>query len=330
MPLPILRSRDRLSGIDKYSIVLLLIPVFVLSVLSQTTDQLTIKHDLSAYVAPADSLARGAGAPYVNYWDIKPPLLIAINYAWILAFGKTLLGFYVFLGLVLGATLIISHRILQTSGSSLHSSLGLLSIGVVMVGSRAYGGIFFPCELLGLLPVLGGCLVLLRGEAASWRLGAAAFLFVAASQIKDVYIFTPLTLIPFLPAPTLRKFINHAASIVIGCAIAVAVTIAFLSYSGSFHSYLQVVRAKQSLFEVPSTVMTARSFASIVAHSTSAYAFLGLLTPFMIAGPLLGLKTIDKALTEVIRDILWSKTWIASANWLLVAIVLDWSGRANP
>jgi hypothetical protein len=155
MPLPILRSRDRLSGIDKYSIVLLLISVFVLSVLSQTTDQLTIKHDLSAYVAPADSLARGAGAPYVNYWDIKPPLLIAINYAWILAFGKTLLGFYVFLGLVLGATLIISHRILQTSGSSLHSSLGLLSIGVVMVGSRAYGGIFFPCELLGLLTFSG-------------------------------------------------------------------------------------------------------------------------------------------------------------------------------
>jgi hypothetical protein len=172
-------------------------------------------------------------------------------------------------------------------------------------------------------------LVLLRGEAASWRPGVAAFLFVTASQIKDVYIFTPLTVIPFLPAPTLRKFINHAASVVIGCAIAVAVTIAFLSYAGSFDSYLQVVRVKQSLFAVPSAAMTARSFTSIVANSTSAYAFLGLLTPFMIAGALLGLKTIDKALTEVIRDILWSKTWIASANWLLVAIVLGlvWQGK---
>lgn len=329
MAFPILGSRNRLSGIDKHSVVPLLIPVLVLSVLSQTTDQLTIKHDLSAYVAPADSLARGAGAPYSDYWDIKPPLLIAINYAWILAFGKSLFGFYVFLGLVLGATLIISHRILQTSGSPLLSSLGLLSTGAVMVGSRAYGGMFFPCELLGLLPVLGGCLVLLRGDGAPWRIGAAAFLFAAASQIKDVYIFTPATLIPFLSAPTLRKFVNHAASTVLGCALAAAVTMAFLLYSGSLHSYFQVVRAKQTLFHVPSTAMTARSFASIVAHSTSAYAFLGFLTPFVTAGLFLGLKTTGKASSDIIRDVIWSKTWIAAANWLLVAIVLGmvWQGK---
>ena len=46
-----------------------------------------VSEDLASYLAPAVAIVRGTGAPYVNYFDVKPPGLIFFFVPWIALFG---------------------------------------------------------------------------------------------------------------------------------------------------------------------------------------------------------------------------------------------------
>lgn len=47
-----------------------------------------ISTDEASWIAPAVAMLRGSGAPYVNYFDVKPPGLVFFFVPWIAVFGS--------------------------------------------------------------------------------------------------------------------------------------------------------------------------------------------------------------------------------------------------
>jgi hypothetical protein len=223
--------------------------VMLFSRVSELAATRTLSHDFVSYVLPASSFSSGLGAPYSDYWDLKPPLLLAHLVPWIELFGTTLRGFYVLYVFWLVLALFCAWRILRMLAPGWLAVAAFASATVVMPATGSLD-MFFPSELPGLALVLVGLVLAIEFPGRAWALFAAAFAMTAAGQFKDVYMFAPLVLVAVVWSATSRA---KAALLAAAGALAVAVlTIAYLLSTGSLGAYREVLAWKRKEYPVPS------------------------------------------------------------------------------
>ena len=223
--------------------------VMLFSRVSELAATRTLSHDFVSYVLPASSFSSGLGAPYSDYWDLKPPLLLAHLVPWIELFGTTLRGFYVLYVFWLVLALFCAWRILRRLAPGWLAVAAFASATVVMPATGSLD-MFFPSELPGLALVLVGLVLAIEFPGRAWALFAAAFAMTAAGQFKDVYMFAPLVLVAVVWSATSRA---KAALLAAAGALAVAVlTIAYLLSTGSLGAYREVLAWKRKEYPVPS------------------------------------------------------------------------------
>ena len=233
--------------------------ILMASILRTFSSRVTIEADLSTYVLPAVERARGFGAIYVDFLDIKPPLTYAIFVPWIASFGHSLVGLWCLYLLMVGAALTAFWLLLRMQLTPWISLAVFVSCDVVVTQSGMLDWFLFPTEVIGLVPLLWGLVLARQYGHRLLALALAGFLLTLAGQAKDVYFFAPLALIPAILHQQ-RKF-RALAAWVTGNAVAYLATIAVLVWwgSGALAAYIDVLGIKRERFPFPGMTQIASS-----------------------------------------------------------------------
>lgn len=215
--------------------------------------QQVIGADLATYVLPGWSWLHGQGAPYSEFFDVKPPLTFAFFIPWMFVFGKSLAGFWLLYLLCLGVFFASFWLVVRKVAHSWLALLIFASFSAVTVGLGLLEDLFFVTEVIGFDAVFLGFLFIARTNPKIWHYFASAFLMGCAGQIKELFILTPLVV--FIAA--LRKSDHRRKAVlwsISGCASAIILTIAVLLFWGldSFHSYIETLGFKREMFPAPS------------------------------------------------------------------------------
>gem|GEM_PF-1190613 len=211
----------------------------------------TIGADLSTYLVPAVAREQGFGLVYSNFFDIKPPLTFGVFVPWIALFGSSLASMWAFyallLSLMLGAFFIALYQQLKPW------------LAVVVFGFCAINIVFFAMleEFFFVTEVVGSTLVLSGIVLVRWRpthLGAlvVSSLFLgAAGQVKEVFIFAPLALLPIVWASSRR--LRAFGALAVGVATAYLLTGLLLVWwgRGVLQAYWEVIQFKRERFPLP-------------------------------------------------------------------------------
>ena len=247
--------------------------VFVWSRIVELAATSAMPFDFVSYVLPASSFSTGLGKPYVNYWDIKPPLLLAHLALWIEFFGLSLKGFYVLYALWLILTLVCAWLLLRVLVPPWIAAVAFAGATVAMSASGSLD-MFFPSELPGLAIVLLGLLIVVKWSNRDWSPLVAAALLTAAGQFKDVYTLAPAVLVPVIWCA--RSRVKTALYVVIGAVTSLGLTALYLVVSGSLGGYLSVLAWKHSAFPAPGVTGELRGVGKLLfAHNVGLAVGLG-------------------------------------------------------
>ena len=211
--------------------------------------------DAISWVAPADAQVMGYGKPYVDFWDIKPPGLIAISSLWIQIFGSSLLGFKI-LNFLIGLGVFTAMWFVYEKLFSWRLARPLVILTALPLYSVAIQTQFYSSEMLGLLfSIVGLSLLLSKFSISKKRLFFGSFLLAFAGQIKDPYLPAILATLPFFfySVKKNRKVSTQLIIVALGILASIVVTTLYLALSGSLGEYLQVIADKNQEFSVLET-----------------------------------------------------------------------------
>lgn len=233
--------------------------------------------DVSTYLLPAVERTRGLGSVYVDFLDIKPPLTYALFVPWVALLGSSLADLWVLYIVLLGAVLVAFWLLLRQVVDPWVAAVLFTSCAVVVVWTAMLEVFFFVTEVIGMVPILWGLVIAWRFSNRFAGMVASAFLLTAAGQVKDVYLFAPLALVPLLWASSHRT--RAFASWAIGVLGAVVLTVGVLLWwdRAAPRAYLEVVGIKGDRFPVPTPMELAQNLGQYAAAVLSWLPLLGLL-----------------------------------------------------
>ena len=214
-------------------------------------EQVTVGADLSTYLLPAVAREQGLGLVYKDFLDIKPPLTFGVFVPWIALFGSSLASMWAFYALLLALMFTAFFIALY---QQLRPWLAVFVFGFCVINILFFTMLeefFFVTEVVGSVLVLWG-LVLAR-----WRpthLGTlllASLLLGAAGQVKDVFVFAPLALLPIVWAASRR--LRAFGALAAGVASAYVLTGLLLIWwgPGALQAYWEIIQLKRERFPLP-------------------------------------------------------------------------------
>jgi hypothetical protein len=260
--------------------------------------------DLSTYLLPAVAREQGTGLLYVDFLDIKPPLLFATFVPWIAIAGSSLVSMWALYALILILLFSAFYLILR---QELRPWLAVFVFGSCLVTIVYFGLLeqfFFISEVIAGTAALWGLVVSRWKSTSLLCLGSAAFLLTVAGQVKDVFLFAPLALLPLLWVH--RERLRAFAFGVAGVGAAVLLTLATLMWwgPGVLGAYAEVLRVKGSRFPPPDVVdLTSRA----IGHA-------GQITQWL---PWLGLFAVGVALAAIVGVRHRSWPGVQPAEWMV-------------
>jgi hypothetical protein len=210
-------------------------------------------------------------------------------------------------------------------------ALGIFAIGaVVLVGGGYLEDLFFVTESIGLVLIFVGVLVAFKFRSRPAGLLVAALLLGSAGQIKEVFIFAPVSLI-FLASRYPSGWRKGVTWLGIGWLSAGVVAALYLITSGTgvFAAYLEVLGFKSAEFPRPGV-------ADLVSDAGEMFMTLqGQWIPgifiFVLATPIIfGLVRFKRQKSEL-EEI--PTTWKSPLEqtitvlWLTIVVGLLWQGR---
>ena len=208
--------------------------------------------DLSTYVLPADFYLRQRDLVYVDFFDIKPPLTYMIFVPWLFLFGKSLLGLWAYYFVWLTLLMIITWFIMRRFLNGWLALIPYFSLSATLVAFSMLEEILFITEVVGLVLALGGLLVLLAWPKSWPAYAIAGLLMVMAGQVKEVFILTPLAVIPaiiIIKQDVLRRVLGFIS----GSVLALLAVLLGLALWGvpTIPEYLRVLQFKSDRFPAP-------------------------------------------------------------------------------
>ncbi len=208
-------------------------------------------HDFNAWLLPAIAPLRGLGMPYRDYWAIEPPTLLLMTTVWA-AINQSLAWFHVLYLLLQTGVVWLYWRLLgRIFPKAL--SVTLYSVGLWLYFSPAVQSMFFPSEINGLFFSLLGLNVLLGQSKPNRQVLFASAYFGLAGQMKEVFAFTLLALLP-LYFRSFRLGFRTVAKVILstigGLSTVFLVTIAYLAVTDSLAAYQEVLINKSVTFQI--------------------------------------------------------------------------------
>lgn len=296
-------------------------------VLTQTVGT-TIKHDLSSYLAPAVAFIEGYGAPYVDYFDIKPPVAIFFLIPWISIFGFSLESMIVLDAIMLFLLFFLFLRLLSLSKADLFVFF-IFAYALVYALSYRLFGLMLLTETVGLVFVFLSLLLVFSqpSRMTSWFL--AGMLLQFASQVKEVYVFTPIFFVAFVWLDN-RFYVREVLTAFLGWCAGGLIVVLLLYVSNAHVAYLDVLAFKADAFQVRDPVtMVLRMIKGLAAFSGSRLKFYLFFVPSLILLIVFVWRTRAQRRPFGLRA--GSKVHVASVFALLLLAVMvgfAWQGKA--
>ncbi|CTQ63117.1 hypothetical protein [Roseibium album] len=259
----------------------ILLTVFCVAFVLTQTVEATIKHDLSSYLAPAVAYIEGYGAPYVDFFDIKPPVAIFFLVPWTGVFGFSLISMVVLDAITLFLLFYLFFRLLSICKSDLFVYFIFLYALVYALSYRLFG-LMLLTETVGLVFVFFSLLLAFSQQSGmkSWFL--AGMLLQFAGQVKEVYAFTPIIFAAFVWLDN-RFYLREALTAFLGWCVGGLVVFFLLFSSDSHVAYLDVLAFKADAFRVQDLVtMVLRMIKGLAAFSGSRLKFYLFFVPSLI------------------------------------------------
>ncbi len=187
----------------------------------------------------------GLGSPYKDLYEIVPPGYLVFLTMWMRLFGMGMVSFiaiHILLVFMSGFFLLLIYEELFKDR---FLRILLFFSTVVVLNSFLIQSDLFTIDFFAGTFVLGGLAVLLRVKKLLWSISIAATLFFLASQFKDIYIVSFISLLPFYIRELLKKNKKNFARLVlissIGPLTILIVIISYLYFNNVFIDYLNIV-----------------------------------------------------------------------------------------
>lgn len=191
------------------------------------------------------------GEPYKDLYEVVPPGFLLLISGWVHVFGISIYSFkmlhilFIFLSgllLLLICRQLFRRRVVELLVFS--STLLVMHSGVVQTD-------FFSIDFLGTTFSLGALAALYYVRDPIFKLFTSATVILIASQMKDVYILSMLTLLPIYLRELLqrneRSFFKLFFLSMAGPLMVVFAVMAYLMYHGALESYIEVLHDKLAL-----------------------------------------------------------------------------------
>lgn len=287
-------SRSLLTRIPAFGAAIFASLVIVLTFAKFANEPLMVG-DLSTYVLPADALLRQGGAVYVDFFDIKPPVTYLMFIPWLAVFGKSLLGMWIYYALWLVALMLLTWLLLRRFLSGWVAVVPFFTLGSTVVAFGMLEEILFITEVVGLTLAFAAVLVLLKWPTSWISYSSAGFLTVAAGQTKEVFILTPLILIPAVIFLRQRRVMDATAFVVGGVTCLALILGSLLWWNpATIPEYLRILAFKGDRFPPPNLGEMAQHLVDI---AQEVQAWIPLILMFLAV--LIGLQIVSRVSSRV-------------------------------
>jgi hypothetical protein len=284
--------------------------------------------DLSTYVLPADALLRQGNAIYVDYFDIKPPITYVMFIPWLAAFGKSLLGMWIYYLLWLASVFMLTWLTIRRLLCGWLALLPFFSLCVTLVAFGILEEILFITEIVGLTLVILAMWLMLRWPDRWISYALAGFLTVLAGQTKEVFLLTPAFVVPAIFLLKEHRSRNLLACIGGGAAALIVVFGSLALWNPSTISeYIRILGFKGDRFPFP----TFRAFTEqLIDVGAAVQSWLPLIAIFILAVIALGLwnryVSAEQELATHKSGPRQRATWIVSVFAAAILAAFIWQG----
>lgn len=210
-----------------------------------------ITGDTASHLLLAVSPILKIGAPYKNFWDIKPAMWPLTIFLWSSLFGFRILSIRI-INLIVGALVVIFCKLIYKKVFPTPIFEIFFLFTLVVVFSPILNTFMLPTEMLGLLLSLGALLALIGFRRDFPKYFLSGFLFFAASQTKEPFTFTILAVFPIFIESLLRdgflKLLKNVMYFLLGILTCFAGIYIYLASFGSIASYIEVIKYKQVFY----------------------------------------------------------------------------------
>ena len=187
----------------------------------------------------------GIGSPYKDLYELVPPGYLVFIASWVRLFGLSMIS----MRLIQVLLVVLNGFFLIKVGEKLFKNRWLqlfVFFSIIMtVHSRIIQTDYFSIDFFATTLVLGGLATLLNIKNRFIKIPLAATLFVLASQIKDIYIFSLISLFPYywqaLQKPQKKQTFKLIVLSLIGPLVIAIVELIYLSAVDSLPAYLDIL-----------------------------------------------------------------------------------------
>lgn len=210
-----------------------------------------LRADFISTLVPGIAYFKEMGSPYLDYWEIRPPALQFMTGLWGVLTGSSLQSFHIlyllFFTGIIGMSWIILGKLF-----SFFEKILIYSIFSLIFFTNSVQTQFFPPEINGLFFSLLGLVFALKKNPSKKDFFWSSFFFIIASQMKEVFAFTGLSLFPHLIVSMFsskKKLQEFIISVFVGIVVAIGVVLSYLLFTQSLSAYGEVIQYKSQIFD---------------------------------------------------------------------------------
>lgn len=226
----------------------------------------------------------GIGSPYKDLYELVPPGYLIFIAGWVRTFGLSMDSFrfiQVFLVLVNGFFLM---KVLEKLFKNKILQFFIFTAIIITVHSWVIQTDFFSIDFFATTLVLGGLAALFHIKNKFLQIPLAATLFILASQMKDIYILSVVSLLPFYLREFLKKnkqnFLYLVSWSLFGGLVILTVILTYLTVNGSMNAYLNILKDKAGYAQPFSPRLILRSYLTMLSKVETTFS----LAPNLIFG----------------------------------------------
>lgn len=210
-----------------------------------------IAGDTASHLLLSISPILNIGVPYKDIWEIKPPAWPLTVYFWSKVFGYGILSIKIFnmvlIALVTIFVYLIYKKVFKTP------VLELIFLFTILINlSPLLETLILPTEVLGLMFSLLGLFFLLDKKNGLLNFAFSGLAFFLASQTKEPYTFTVLSVIPLFVFLLIKgnyvELVKKASSFLLGIFGGIALILGYLISTDSQSAYLQIFKYKEIFY----------------------------------------------------------------------------------
>ncbi|BCX14786.1 MAG: hypothetical protein KatS3mg088_469 [Patescibacteria group bacterium] len=187
------------------------------------------------------------GAPYKDYWDIKPPMMPLILFVWSKIFGFGIVSIRLINILLSALSVFLTYFLYKRFFKKPVFEIVFLSTLLILLSPFLHS-IMLPTEILGLCMSLLALLFLIQSKNQFYKFFISGLLFFFSSQSKEPFSFTVIAVLPFFVYSFLisgiNGFIKNFLLFLAGLFFGFVIIFMYLYFMGSVSSYREVFIAK--------------------------------------------------------------------------------------